>query len=73
MNADEIRNVMKLRPFKPFTLHTTRGGSILVPHPDYVLFPSPRVQTTTFVVYDQENRFHMLDINQVAELREHRS
>ena len=72
MTAEEIRNTMKLRPFKPFTIHTTGGEAILVPHPDYVLFPSPRVQTTTFVVYDQDNRFHMLDVQQVAELRGHK-
>jgi len=73
MTANDIRNIMKVHPFEPFTIHTTGGESILVPHPDYVLFPPSSVQTTTFVVYDQQNQFHMLDIEQVGEVREHRS
>ena len=73
MSKEEMRNVMKIQPFKPFSIHTTGGESIVVPHPDYLFFPPESVENTTFVVYDQENRFHILDLNQVAELREHKS
>ena len=35
--ADELRTVLHSRPFKPFNITTSDGGSFKVVHPDYAM------------------------------------
>ena len=36
MNVEQFRNVQRLRPFKPFVIHTSSGESYAVTHPETV-------------------------------------
>ena len=42
MSLDELRAVLRIRPFVPFRLHLTDGRAFDVFHPDCILL-SPRV------------------------------
>lgn len=37
MNAKDIRDLIRISPFKPFRLHLADGKSLRVPHTDFIL------------------------------------
>ena len=37
MNAKDIRDLIRVSPFKPFRLHLADGKSLRVSHPDFVI------------------------------------
>ncbi|MEO6785921.1 MAG: hypothetical protein ABI318_07280 [Chthoniobacteraceae bacterium] len=39
MHAETLREVLHAQPFHPFTVHTVRGETYLVDHPDFVWLP----------------------------------
>ena len=49
----EIRELTRLAPFRPFTLHLADGRQLKVPHPDFVWLPRPGV----FYYYHSKKRF----------------
>lgn len=59
MHREELRKLLRARPFKPFRVYTTDGTPILVWHPDYALLsPDGR----TLHVYQRDNTSDMLDV-----------
>ena len=63
MKDDEIRNLLRARPFVPFTVHLPEGRSVKVTHPDFALLsPTGR----TLLAYDTDESFNMIDVMLIA-------
>jgi hypothetical protein len=59
MRIDELRALLKARPFRPFTIYTPDGGAIPVWHPDFALLsPDGR----TLWVYQRDYSCEMIDV-----------
>lgn len=70
-SPDRVVEVLQMRPFLPFWIHTADGQEIEVPHPEVAaVFPGERV-----VVVTERESIHMLDILTITniEFREQRS
>lgn len=59
MRLEEIRSVLRARPFRPFTMYTPDGGAIPVWHGDFALL-SPDGRTMT--VYQRDSSFNIVDV-----------
>jgi hypothetical protein len=65
MLHDEIRTLLRAKPFQPFRVHSAGGSNVLVWHPDYgFVAPDNRL----FIVYEQDMTFHMLNMVHVTGL-----
>lgn len=59
MHKEELRRLLRERPFRPFRVFTTDGTAIPIWHPDFAyLSPDGR----TLFVYQRDNQFDMLDV-----------
>jgi hypothetical protein len=65
MNAEQFQNAHRLRPFKPFTIHTSAGESYRVTHPE-AIWQSPGGQTV--IVGTGGESVVMMDLAHIAEL-----
>jgi hypothetical protein len=65
MTIDQIRNVHRAQPFRPFAIHVADGRVIEVPHQDF-LSHSPTGRT--IIVYHGDESFSILDLLLVTEL-----
>lgn len=65
MNMKEIRDINRTTPFRPYTVRTTDGDAIHVPHPDFMLIP-PIGETV--IVVDQEGGKHIVDADHITKL-----
>jgi len=68
MTVQQLDNVHRAKPFRPFTIHMGDGRALLVPHPEY-LSRSPSGRTV--IVYGNEEDFSILDLLLVTELEIH--
>jgi hypothetical protein len=64
MNVEQFRNAHRLRPFKPFTIHTASGESYRVAHPE-AAWQSPGGHTIIVGIRGEE--VGMMDIAQITE------
>jgi hypothetical protein len=64
MNVAQFRNAHRLRPFKPFTIHTASGESYRVAHPE-AAWQSPGGHTIIVGIRGEE--VAMIDIDQITE------
>ncbi len=60
-----LEAALNKRPFRPFEIRVD-GETILVRHPDQVLFAERR---TTVIVVDPEDHLHLLEIDHVSKIR----
>jgi len=58
VRAEDLREVIRTQPFRPFAIVAADGARIRVDHPEWILVRSDR----SAVVYDQEERLHILDV-----------
>jgi hypothetical protein len=59
MHRDELRNLLRESPFRPFRVYTPDGTAIPIWHPDFAyLSPDGR----TLFVYQRDYSFNMLDV-----------
>lgn len=59
MIRDQIRELLRVRPFRQFQVYTPDGASIPIWHPDFAyLSPDGR----TLFVYQRDYSFNMLDV-----------
>lgn len=65
MTAAELRSMREARPFRPFTIHLADGGTLSVPHRDFVS-QSPAGQT--IIVYRSDGSFSVVDLYLITEL-----
>lgn len=64
MNVEQFRNAHRMRPFKPFTIHTASGESYLVAHPE-LAWQSPGGHTV--IVGIKGEQVVMIDVERITE------
>jgi hypothetical protein len=65
MTVEQLREVLKADPFRPFIIHLADGRNIAVKHRDYLASsPSGR----TIIVYQPDDSFNVIDLLLVADL-----
>ena len=67
-----VRKRLAATPFRPFELWLNSGQVVRVPHPGFAFMP-PRPNQWDLVVYDEDRAFTIIDVAQVAALKESRS
>jgi hypothetical protein len=65
MTIEQLQNVHRAEPFKPFTLHLADGKNVHVPHREFLSHsPSGR----TVIVYGDGERFDILDVLMITRI-----
>ncbi len=65
MTSDQLRQMLRAKPFRPFSIHLADGREILVKHSEFVLIaPSGR----TAIVYQPDDSFDIVDVLLVTTL-----
>jgi hypothetical protein len=65
MTTDQLQNVWKAQPFRPFVIHLAEGRHIEVVHPDFLSrSPSGR----SIIVYQPDDSFNVIDLLLVTDL-----
>ena len=72
MSPEMVRKRLDAVPFRPFELWLNSGQVVRVPHPEFAFMP-PKPNQWDFVVYDEDRAFNIIDLAQVAALKEVRS
>ena len=63
MRTEEMRNLLRAQPFRPFTIHMPEGPTVQVVHHDFALLsPDGR----TLIAYSPDNSFNMIDVMLIA-------
>jgi hypothetical protein len=65
MTLEELRNFSRAQPFRPFVLHLSDGGQVMVRHPEFLLI-EPSGQTIK--VYQPDETVKVVDLAVVTEL-----
>ena len=65
MSIKELRGINRTTPFRPYTVRTTDGDAIHVPHPDFMLVPQV---SEMVIVVDQEGGKHIVDADHITKL-----
>lgn len=65
MTVQQLDNIHRARPFRPFTIHMGDGRALHVPHPEF-LSRSPSGRTV--IVYGNDESFSVLDLLLLTEL-----
>jgi hypothetical protein len=68
MTVEQLKNVVRAQPFRPFTIHTGDGRAFLVKHPDFI---SRSASGRTVIVHGDDESFSILDMLLVTELEIH--
>jgi hypothetical protein len=65
MTVEQLKQVWKADPFRPFRIHLADGRDIAVNHRDFVMSsPSGR----TIIVYQPDDSFNVIDLLLVTDL-----
>jgi hypothetical protein len=67
VKADEIRNLLHTRPFRPFVVHVADGGRLLVKHEDFVAM-APSGREMLVYRHDKPDGYQLVDIMLVTQL-----
>lgn len=63
MRIEEMRNLLRTQPFRPFTMHLPEGRTVAVVHHDFALLsPDGR----TLVAYDANGAMNIIDVMLVS-------
>jgi hypothetical protein len=65
MQREQIRDLMRAQPFRPFTIHLPEGRQVQVTHYDFALL-SP--DSRTLLSYGPDNTFNMIDVMLIASI-----
>jgi hypothetical protein len=65
MTVEQLKQVWKAEPIRPFTIHLADERDIAVTHRDF-LMPSPSGRTA--IVYQPDDSFNIIDLLLVTEL-----
>jgi hypothetical protein len=68
VTIQQLDNVHRAKPFRPFTLHMGDGRAFPVPHPEF-LSRSPTGRTV--IVYGNDDSFSVLDLLLLTEIEVH--
>ncbi len=65
MTTDQLRNVWKAEPFRPFIIRLADGRQVQVRHPEFLSrSPSGR----SIIVYQSDESFNVIDLLLVTDL-----
>ena len=65
MLIDELRNRLRIQPFRPFTVHILDGSQVHIHHLDYAwLLPSGG----ELHVEDNQGKVHLIDTTQISQI-----
>ena len=64
MRAEDLQEVIRAAPFRPFAIVFADGRQIVVTHPEWILFQGGR----TAVVMEPDQRLHIIDVMLVQRL-----
>jgi hypothetical protein len=65
MTTDQLRNIWKAEPFRPFIIHLADGRQVEVAHPEFLSrSPSGR----SIIVYQPDESFNVIDLLLVTDL-----
>lgn len=67
-----MRKRLTATPFRPFALCLTSAQVVNVPHPEFAFMP-PQPNDWEMVVFDQDKAFNIIDLGEVASLKELRA
>ncbi len=59
MTIETLKNAYEAQPFKPFVIHLADGRQMSVSSREFILAPQT---SRTFVVYQPDGGFHLLDL-----------
>jgi hypothetical protein len=63
MRHDQLRELLRSQPFRPFTIHLPEGRIVQIVHHDFALLsPDGR----TLLAYGPDNSFNMIDVMLIA-------
>ncbi len=65
MRAENLQEVIRAAPFRPFWLCLANGSKVFVPHPEWIAHPSG---ARTAVVMGQDESVRIIDVALVLEL-----
>ncbi len=65
MTSEQLRNLWKGQPFRPFVMHLADGRNVRVKHAEFLL-PSPSGRTV--IVYQPDDSFNVVDLLLVTDL-----
>ena len=65
MTTDQLRQLWRAQPFRPFTIHLADGRNVPVRHAEF-LMPSPSGRT--IIVYQPDDSFNVIDLLLVTDL-----
>ena len=65
MTTDQLRQLWRAEPFRPFTIHLADGRNVPVRHAEF-LMPSPSGRTV--IVYQPNDSFNVIDLLLVTDL-----
>ncbi|MBM3841606.1 MAG: hypothetical protein FJ398_27420 [Verrucomicrobia bacterium] len=71
MSPEIVRKRLEASPFRPFELWLNSGQVVRVPHPDFAFMP-PKPNEWDVVVYDEDRAFAIINLCQVAAIKERR-
>jgi len=65
VTTDQLRNLWKAEPFRPFVIHLADGRHVTVAHPEFLSrSPSGR----SIIVYQPDESFNVIDLLLVTDL-----
>lgn len=66
MRHEQIRELLRSQPFRPFTIHLPEGRAVEVVHHDFALLsPDGR----TLIAYGPDSSFNMIDVMLIASIQ----
>ena len=65
MSIKDLRDINGATPFHAYTVRTSDGDALPVPHPDFMLIPPIG---DTVIVVDQEGGKHLIDASHITKL-----
>jgi hypothetical protein len=65
MRQEQVRELLRAQPFRPFTIHLPEGRTVQVVHHDFALLsPDGR----TLLAYGPDSSFNMIDVMLIASI-----
>lgn len=66
MTTDQLRNVWKAEPFRPFIIHLAEGRQVEVRHPEFL---SRSQSGRSIIVHQADESFNIIDLLLVTDLK----
>ena len=68
MTSDELRQLLRGSPFRPFTVHAD-GKAFFIPHPEFATLTLPG--KTLIILHKEDNGFDLVDVDLIVRVEVH--